>query len=185
MMLRSQGFPEPARHIRRHAIASIAGNPLQSAPGRPISRTLCHYDGRNACAPELLKSVSPFAEVLKSRVVATEAPPLTPSLFNTQGADCGCADGGSSRSRALFPFHLPISTEPLTPAAVRGPPFVQSPASGRLVAVLFIVSIGVASIPIFDNRFLSINDYYDNLARTAVLLHYTDEPNFPLYFLPN
>jgi hypothetical protein len=72
-----------------------------------------------------------------------------------------------------------------TPTGVRGAVRVQSRVSGALVAVLFVVSIGVASIPVFDNRFLSINDYYNHLARTAILLHYTDEPTFSVYFLPN
>lgn len=74
---------------------------------------------------------------------------------------------------------------PAVPAELHDAARVQPGVKGRLVAVLFVVSIGVASVPIFGNQFLSINDYYNHLARTAVLLHYADDPAYSLYYLPN
>jgi hypothetical protein len=53
------------------------------------------------------------------------------------------------------------------------------------VAFLFVVSLGIASVPIFSCEFPSINDYFNHLARTAVLLWYHDNPAFSSYFLPN
>jgi hypothetical protein len=61
----------------------------------------------------------------------------------------------------------------------------RSGVSGRLVAVLFVVSLGIATIPIFSCEFPSINDYFNHLARATVLLRYDDTPAFSLYFLPN
>lgn len=51
--------------------------------------------------------------------------------------------------------------------------------------MLFAAGIGISSIPIFGNEFVSINDYYNHLARTAALLQYAKESAFSSYFLPN
>ena len=61
----------------------------------------------------------------------------------------------------------------------------RSSVSGRLVASLFLASLGIAAIPIFSCEFPSINDYFNHLARAAVLLQYNDNPAFSLYFVPN
>jgi hypothetical protein len=54
-----------------------------------------------------------------------------------------------------------------------------------MVAILFIFSVGIASIPIFSYQFLSINDYLNHLARSNVLLRYHDDPTFTRFFVPN
>ena len=77
------------------------------------------------------------------------------------------------------------SDGPASSAQLRSTSRLHSGVSGGLVAVLFVVSIGIASVPIFGNQFLSINDYYNHLARTAVLLHGDGDPTFSRYFLPN
>jgi hypothetical protein len=41
-----------------------------------------------------------------------------------------------------------------------------------LIFGLFLACVGVATIPIFSDRYLSINDYPNHLARGAVLLNY-------------
>ena len=71
------------------------------------------------------------------------------------------------------------------PAPVHAPAGLRSGISGGLVALLFAASIGISSIPIFGNEFVSINDYYNHLARTAVLFQSAKESAFSLYFLPN
>ena len=40
--------------------------------------------------------------------------------------------------------------------------------NGWLIFGLFLVCVGVATIPIFSDRYLSINDYLNHLARGAV-----------------
>src|SRR5438270_7780838 len=60
-----------------------------------------------------------------------------------------------------------------------------SGVSGRLVVLLFVASLGIAAIPIFSCEFPSINDYFNHLARAAVLLRYYDNAAFSLYFVPN
>ena len=48
-----------------------------------------------------------------------------------------------------------------------------------------LVCVGVATIPIFSDRYLSINDYLNHLARGAVLLNYHSNPAFAQFFAPN
>ncbi len=53
------------------------------------------------------------------------------------------------------------------------------------MAFLFVVSLGISSIPIFSCEYPSINDYFNHLSRAATLLWYYDDPTFSSYFLPN
>src|SRR3974377_861865 len=71
------------------------------------------------------------------------------------------------------------------PAASERSTISRSSVSGRLVAFLFMVSLGFATIPIFSCEFLSINDYLNHLSRAAVLLWYYDDPGVSSYFIPN
>lgn len=57
--------------------------------------------------------------------------------------------------------------------------------NGWLIFGLFVVSVAVATIPIFCNRYLSINDYLNHLARGDVLLRYHSNPAFAQFFAPN
>jgi hypothetical protein len=57
--------------------------------------------------------------------------------------------------------------------------------SGWLVAGLFVVSAGLAALPIFSHRFLSINDYLNHLARSDVLLHYNSDIAFSRFYIPD
>lgn len=57
--------------------------------------------------------------------------------------------------------------------------------SGWLVAGLFVVSVGLAALPIFSNRFLSINDYLNHLARSDVLLHFNSKAAFSRFYTPH
>ena len=52
----------------------------------------------------------------------------------------------------------------MLPQAVMGRVMVN----GWLIFGLFLVCVGVATIPIFSDRYLSINDYLNHLARGAV-----------------
>ncbi len=55
----------------------------------------------------------------------------------------------------------------------------------RIILILYIIGVGIATIPIFTTRYPSLNDYLNHLARGYVLLHYNDEPAFPRLFVPN
>ena len=57
--------------------------------------------------------------------------------------------------------------------------------SGWLVAGLFVVCIGLAALPIFSHRFLSINDYLNHLARSDVLLYYNSNVGFSRFYIPH
>ena len=57
--------------------------------------------------------------------------------------------------------------------------------NGWLIFGLFVACVGVATIPIFSDRYLSINDYLNHLARGAVLLNYNGNPAFAQFFAPN
>jgi len=56
---------------------------------------------------------------------------------------------------------------------------------GSLVAAVFIMSVGIAWMPIFRYQFLSINDYFNHLARSYILLHYHDQHEFARFFALN
>jgi hypothetical protein len=53
------------------------------------------------------------------------------------------------------------------------------------IGILFVCSIGFVALPIFSVQMLSINDYYNHLGRTFVLLHYRDYSTLSEFFLPN
>jgi hypothetical protein len=57
--------------------------------------------------------------------------------------------------------------------------------NGWLIFGLFVACVGVATIPIFSDRYLSINDYLNHLTRGAVLLNYDSNPAFAQFFAPN
>lgn len=57
--------------------------------------------------------------------------------------------------------------------------------NGWLIFGLFVACVGVATIPIFSDRYLSVNDYLNHLARGAVLLNYNSNPAFAQFFAPN
>ncbi len=57
--------------------------------------------------------------------------------------------------------------------------------SGWLVAGLFVVCVGLAALPIFSHRFLSINDYLNHLARSDVLLHYNSNVGVSRFYTPH
>jgi hypothetical protein len=58
-------------------------------------------------------------------------------------------------------------------------------SSGWLVAGLFVVCVGLAALPIFSHRFLSINDYLNHLARSDVLLYYNSNVGFSRFYIPH
>ena len=60
-----------------------------------------------------------------------------------------------------------------------------SQVSGWTVAALFILSIGIASIPIFSYQIPSINDYLNHLARGNILLRHDDDPSVARFFVLN
>jgi hypothetical protein len=57
--------------------------------------------------------------------------------------------------------------------------------SGWLVAGLFVVSVGLAALPVFSHPFLSINDYLNHLARSDVLLHFNSKAAFSRFYIPH
>jgi hypothetical protein len=76
------------------------------------------------------------------------------------------------RAKSIAPVLLP---------AVMG----RVTVNGWLIFGLFAAGVGVAVIPIFSDRYLSINDYLNHLARGAVLLNYNSNPGFAQFFAPN
>lgn len=73
------------------------------------------------------------------------------------------------------------SIAPVLPPAVMG----RVTVNGWLIFGLFVACVGVATIPIYSDRYLSINDYLNHLARGAVLLNYHSNPAFAEFFAPN
>jgi hypothetical protein len=73
------------------------------------------------------------------------------------------------------------SIAPMLPPAVMD----RVTGNGWLVFGLFLACVGVATIPIFSDRYLSINDYLNHLARGAVLLNYQSNPAFAQFSAPN
>ncbi len=63
------------------------------------------------------------------------------------------------------------------------PPGTVVALSGWRITALCALAIAIAAVPVFTNRFLSINDYLNHLARTAVLLDYHADPGFARFYL--
>ena len=51
--------------------------------------------------------------------------------------------------------------------------------------ILYIIGVGIATIPIFTTRYPSLNDYLNHLTRAYVLARYNDDPAFARFFVPN
>ncbi len=69
----------------------------------------------------------------------------------------------------------------MLPQAVMGRVMIN----GWLIFGLFAACVGVATISVFTDRYLSINDYLNHLARGAVLLNYHRSAAFAQFFAPN
>ena len=61
----------------------------------------------------------------------------------------------------------------------------QAAVTGWLVAGLFILTIAIATLPIFSYQFLSINDYLNHLARSDVLLRRHSDLSSSPFFITN